>query len=148
MFIWTYAEASILWPPDLKPALPSPLPQNNSSVGVAVGFKILQEAAYRTRHRVSLCQSPHAQENMWYAELGRAIKDSPTDTVWEAYGRGGAHSCVRNACTHGDRNVQEILYLRFLEKLVHRHRAAKEDLRIFRLLLLLLLLLLSHFRRV
>ena len=132
----------------MKPALPSPFPQNNSSVGVAVGFKILQEAAYRTRHRVSLCQSPHAQENMWYAELGRAIKDSPTDTVWEAYGRGGAHSCVRNACTHGDRNVQEILYLRFLEKLVHRHRAAKEDLRIFRLLLLLLLLLLSHFRRV
>ena len=125
----------------MKPALPSPLPQNKASVGVAVGFKIPQEGVYRTRHGVSLCQSPHAHKNMWYAEPRWAIKDSPDDKVWEAYGRGGAHSCVRNACTYGDKKVQEILYLCFLEKLIHRHRAAKEDLRIFTLLLLLL----SHF---
>lgn len=110
---------------DLKPALPPPLSQNKASVGVAAGFKIPQEAAYRTRHGVSLCQSPHALKNMWYAALRWAIKDSPTDKVWGAYGRGGAHSWVRNACTYVDKNVQEISHLRFLEKLVHREQPKK-----------------------
>ena len=80
----------------MRPALPSPLPQNNSSVGVAVGFKILQEAAYRTRHRVSLCQSPHAQENMYILPPPAAgIQDLPPG----ARGRGkckGLHVSLCN----------------------------------------------------
>ena len=82
--------------------------------GVAAGFRIPQEAACRTRHESAYVGASHAHRNMWYAELRCVIKDSPADKVWEAYGRGGAHSCVRNAHTYGDDNVQGILSLSFL----------------------------------
>lgn len=50
--------------------------------------------------------------------------------MWEAYGRGGAHSCVRNAHTYGVDNIHGILSLFFLEKLARTHTCTQTDQRI------------------
>lgn len=62
-----------------------------------------------------------AHGDMWCAELRCAIKDSQADKVWEAYGRGGACSCVRNSGTYGDNNVHGILSLIFLSRKTSTH---------------------------
>ena len=62
-----------------------------------------------------------AHGDMWCAELRCAIKDSQADKVWEAYGRGGACSCVRNSGTYGDNNVHGILSLIILSRKTSTH---------------------------
>lgn len=64
----------------------------------------------------SVCVSTSCARRNMCAELQCAVKDSQADKVWEAYGRGGVYSCVRNAHTYGHDNVHGILSLIFLSQ--------------------------------